>query len=145
MSIGKNLAKLTIPILLLTTSCGNKINYEYHGKIGGEYIDCTENDSLTLDITKTDGTKIEYYSVDYTKLTSLSINDKKNNDYFLIQKNSFIMKVIDCTTNYYNYDSGKEVLKVGEIQYKDYIKKILEVKKEESEKIKKEELEEITN
>lgn len=126
----KNLAKLAIPILLMS-GCLHEtddihkpeshifdidITYKYYGKIGEDKVRCTGEDftGLLLEIDKPNKTKIEYYD--------FNNKDKKELSFIKIISNNH-------TNGYWNNEKNKQIFKTGNAEFTNYLYQILDKKK----------------
>jgi len=138
MSIGKNIAKLTIPFFLVS-GCGIGINetYRYHGNIKKEEIDCVGIKGLVLflSVKKENGAIIEYCDFfDDKKLDTMQMD--YHGDKYFISKISVVNITKDNKKETIgDSKTGKKILKFRQIEYTNYLNQILERKKQENEEI----------
>lgn len=138
MSIGKNIAKLTIPFFLLNgCSIGINETYQYHSKINEEEIDCVgmKGFVLFLSVKKENGAIIEYCDFfEDKKLDYIQIDN--NGDRYFISKTGVINITKENKEDIVgDGKTGEKILKFRQIEYTNYLNQILEKKKQRDEEI----------
>ena len=106
---------LMIMLCLNLSGCFRLGIYKYKGKIGGKQIHFYEqilaNNYLNLKITESDALTIYCAPSDNLKLSYIEITKEGN------------------TIRYINDEIGQEIIKIGQLQFDEYLKKITEIKK----------------
>ncbi len=121
MKLRKTLTSIVLAGTLALSGCSAKVKesrYDFNGNLGDEYVEFRYVDNLLIKsynylyVKREDGTIINYMDTGSDlKLDTVAINGK------IYEKNDVI---------------GDEVLKVAQQQYDDYLKRILEYKKQKA-------------